>query len=979
MARRDVLYARKGQFEIAGQIDHTLLNNIGTNDHEAIDSHIDDSTLHFTEASIDHTAIANAGTTTHAELDSHVADTSIHFAASELDHGSIAGLTDDDHPQYVLNDGSRDATYLSVVSEYNRVITSLQDTRGQGFEFETWGAGRQQINFLGNGISSLNATGDLYINVDTNNNNNSNKLRIGRDNRDAASTLIAEFSEDGLLVEGTLTTTDLSIAGNLGFADNAKLLIGSDDDLEIYHDGLNSYITDVGNGELFITSDNVTVVGSLLAAQSGAGTNAFAAGSGAGLNTQGNNAVAVGRVAGQNTQGANSVAVGTGAAETSQGSDAVALGYSAGQATQGLGAVAVGRLAGQITQGSNSVALGREAGVTSQGANGIILNATGAALDDTTAGHVHIASSLASLDYDGTDWSVSGGNVSIGDSSTGIRFSIQSLDEYRIEGLDLGAAAWNSLHFKADGNDGLFIEKDTNNVGIGTTAPTAQLEVAGTATSTVAINSDSDGTVQDASWLELQDAGVLRWRLGKSTTNEFDLERYNSSGVYQNTPLNIDVTGQMTITSTGTLNLSSTATATSNYNFDTTAINGVGLDIQADTVTTGTVLNIDNADALTAGRVFYIKSNSASSTGILSEFRQDHASSTAYPFVIRNDGNRPCLYVESNTTNGPALDLIQNTNARAINIDSAATTAGLVLLECEAVTTADIVDISAANGLTTGSIMNLASNSTSSGVRNLVSIANSNASATGTTTLKLTNSSTGYALDATGDARITGDLEVTGTLTATVAADHGGLTGLSDDDHTQYLLADGTRALSGKLSLSQGTTVELDITTNGVPIHLTGRATGGTTESLFYADPDNSFYLYYAGDQTFRTTSSGVRITGRSGGANPILEFANTSGSRIGYVNVNNTSGDMTIENEKHGGKIKVIGENASGTAQTLIQADPDTGVAFNGATDVAPPTYTPTNVTTDRTYDANSTTVAELADVVGTIIADLQANGLFQ
>ena len=38
---------------------------------------------------------------------------------------------------------------------------------------------------------------------------------------------------------------------------------------------------------------------------------------------------------------------------------------------------------------------------------------------------------------------------------------------------------------------------------------------------------------------------------------------------------------------------------------------------------------------------------------------------------------------------------------------------------------------------------------------------------------------------------------------------------------------------------------------------------------------------------------------------------------------------------------------------------------------------YTPTNVTTDRSYDANLTTVDELADVLGTLIADLQATGI--
>lgn len=38
---------------------------------------------------------------------------------------------------------------------------------------------------------------------------------------------------------------------------------------------------------------------------------------------------------------------------------------------------------------------------------------------------------------------------------------------------------------------------------------------------------------------------------------------------------------------------------------------------------------------------------------------------------------------------------------------------------------------------------------------------------------------------------------------------------------------------------------------------------------------------------------------------------------------------------------------------------------------------YTPTNVSTDRAYDANSTTLNELADVVGTLITDLQSTGL--
>jgi hypothetical protein len=76
-----------------------------------------------------------------------------------------------------------------------------------------------------------------------------------------------------------------------------------------------------------------------------------------------------------------------------------------------------------------------------------------------------------------------------------------------------------------------------------------------------------------------------------------------------------------------------------------------------------------------------------------------------------------------------------------------------------------------------------------------------------------------------------------------------------------------------------------------------------------------------------------------------------------------------------------------TGNAQSLFGGDVEidgalnhdgSTVGFYGATPVAQSAaYTPTNVTPDRAYDANSTTLDELADVLGTLIADLQAVGL--
>ena len=49
----------------------------------------------------------------------------------------------------------------------------------------------------------------------------------------------------------------------------------------------------------------------------------------------------------------------------------------------------------------------------------------------------------------------------------------------------------------------------------------------------------------------------------------------------------------------------------------------------------------------------------------------------------------------------------------------------------------------------------------------------------------------------------------------------------------------------------------------------------------------------------------------------------------------------------------------------------------FNHAVAAQPSAYTPSNVSADRSFDANSTTIDELADVLGTLIADLQTMGL--
>ena len=57
-----------------------------------------------------------------------------------------------------------------------------------------------------------------------------------------------------LAVAGEITAN-----GGISLVDNKKLTFGTGDDLEVYHDGNNSYINDVGTGNIFIRGANVVL------------------------------------------------------------------------------------------------------------------------------------------------------------------------------------------------------------------------------------------------------------------------------------------------------------------------------------------------------------------------------------------------------------------------------------------------------------------------------------------------------------------------------------------------------------------------------------------------------------------------------------------------------------------------------------------------------------------------------------------------
>ncbi len=81
--------------------------------------------------------------------------------------------------------------------------------------------------------------------------------------RHANSTKLATAST-GVNITGALsTTTDVTVGANANFVDNGKAIFGAGSDLQIYHDGSNSYIAESGTGSLYVQGSNIIIQSSI--------------------------------------------------------------------------------------------------------------------------------------------------------------------------------------------------------------------------------------------------------------------------------------------------------------------------------------------------------------------------------------------------------------------------------------------------------------------------------------------------------------------------------------------------------------------------------------------------------------------------------------------------------------------------------------------------------------------------------------------
>lgn len=167
------------------------------------------------------------------------------------------------------------------------------------------------------------------------------------------------------------------------------------------------------------------------------------------------------------------------------------------------------------------------------------------------------------------------------------------------------------------------------------------------------------------------------------------------------------------------------------------------------------------------------------------------------------------------------------------------------------------------------------------------------------------------------------------------------------------------------------------------------RAEGDTDTNLIFLDASTDRVGIGTGSPGTKLDVNGVVTFSLNDGS----KQARGPGAGTFYLAAGIRSGsgngrDIQIESSAadtsgNGGNIYLApAAGAGGGTRGGVQIGGNTAdlIGFYGHTPAARPSaYTPTNVTTDRSYDADATTLAEVADVLGTLIADLQGLGLLQ
>lgn len=345
---------------------------------------------------------------------------------------------------------------------------------------------------------------------------------------------------------------------------------------------------------------------------------------------------------------------------------------------------------------------------------------------------------------------------------------------------------------------------------------------------------------------------------------------------------------------------------------------------------------------------FFIRANSLT-TGSIAEFLSNSADTSIRNLVeITNDnvlatGTR-CLTIQQDAAT-TALVINQNANAKAIDIETSTVTTGIIF------------DIES-DGLTTGRLARLLDSSADTSTRDLVTITNSSALATGTTCLNVTNNSTGNA------ATFNGDVDINSTLT------------INDGNQvTTSTQAGGNVSLITANSLTSGTALRVESSSvsgfarNIVEFAITAASPSGVVLDLNQAGTDKTLNIV-----TASTDIQAIDIRADSLTTGEVLNAqSNSASTATRYLFVAWNSNPLAtnarclrlIQDSTH----TALAIEADTTVQPIIDIDADsltTGNIINASSNSASTsTRSLVNIINDNTAAVNTTLLTLRNDAI--------------